>query len=53
MIAPEKEKVFRVLDFIGEHERDTFDGLFSAVDIVTEKEVVLVAGVATVLEKFY
>jgi hypothetical protein len=53
VITSEKEKVFRILDFIGKHEGDAFNGLFSAVDIVAEKEVVLVAGVTAVLEKFY
>jgi hypothetical protein len=53
VVASQQEKVFRVLDFIGQHEGDALDGLFSSIDVVSEEEVVLVARVAAVLEQFY
>lgn len=37
MVAPKHEEVLWVLDFVGEHETDGLDGLFSSVDIVPEE----------------
>ncbi len=51
MIPSQQEEVLRVLDLIGQHETDTLNGLFSPVNIVPQEEVVLVAGVPSVLEQ--
>jgi hypothetical protein len=51
MIPSQQEEVLRVLDLIGQHETNTLNGLFSPVNIVPQEEVVLVAGVPSVLEQ--
>lgn len=51
MVAPEQEEVLGVFDLVGEHEADGLDGLFSAVDVVAQEEVVGLPGEAGVLEE--
>lgn len=53
MVSPQQEEILWVLDFVGKHERDAFDGLFSSVDIVSQKQVILVPRISTVLEQLY
>lgn len=50
MVAPEQEKVFRVLNLVGEEEADALDGFLAPVDIVPQKQIVDVAGEAALLE---
>ena len=52
MVAAQHEEVFWVFDLVGEHEADGFDGLFAAVDIVTQEEIVGLAGKSCVFEEF-
>ena len=40
MISSQQEKVFRVLDLVAEEKNNRFDGLFPAVNVVAEEEVV-------------
>ena len=40
MVSSEQEKVFWVLDLVAEEENNRFDGLFPAVNVVAEEEVV-------------
>ena len=40
VIAPEKEEVLRVLNLVAEKKADGFNRLLSAVDVVTQEEVV-------------
>ena len=40
VVSTEDEEVFGVLDFVGEEEADYFDGLLSAVDVVSKEKVV-------------
>lgn len=51
MIASEEEEVLWVFDLVGEHEADGLDGLFAAVDVIAQKEVVGLSGEAGVLEE--
>ena len=51
MVASEHEEVLRVFDFVGEHEADGFDRLFSSVNIVAKEEVVGISGKSCVLEE--
>ena len=37
MVATKHEEVLGVLDLVGKHEADGLDGLFSSVDIVSQK----------------
>lgn len=46
VVAAEDEEVFGVFYFVGEEEADYFEGLFAAVDVVTEEEVVGFGGEA-------
>jgi len=40
VISSQQEKVFRVLDLVAEEKNNRFDGLFPAVNVVAEEEVV-------------
>lgn len=40
MVAPEHEKVFRILNFVGQEQADGFNGLFSSIHIVAQKQIV-------------
>jgi len=51
MVPTEKEKVFRVLDFVGEKEAYSFQRLLSTIHIVPQKEIVCFRGKATVLKE--
>lgn len=49
VISSEDEKVFGVLDFVGEEKAYDFDGLFSAVDVVSQEEIVGLYSVQTMI----
>jgi len=51
VVAAEDEEVFWVLYFISEEEADYFEGLFAAVDVVAEEEVVGFGGEASIFEQ--
>ena len=40
MVAPQHEEVLRVLDFVGEQETDSLQGLLAAVDVISKEQVV-------------
>ena len=40
VVSAQQKKVLRVLDLVGKQEADDFERLLSAVDIVSEKEIV-------------
>ena len=50
VISPEKEEVLRVLNLVAQKQADSFDGLLSTVDIVTEEEIVCFRRETTVFE---
>lgn len=52
MIAPKQKEVLRVLELITEEKNYRFDRLLSAVDVVSQKEVVFLRRVASVIEYF-
>jgi hypothetical protein len=51
VVAPKDEKVFGVLDLVGEEQADGLKRLFSSVDVIAKKEVVGLRREATVLEE--
>lgn len=40
MVAPQHEEVFRVFNFIASQEAESFDSLFSPIDVIAQKHVV-------------
>ena len=50
VISPEKEEVLRVLNLVAQKQADSFDGLLSTVDIVTEEKIVCFRWETTVFE---
>ena len=52
MVASEHKEIFWIFNFVCKHEADGFDGLFSAVDIVAEEEIVGLSGKSCVFEEF-
>ena len=50
MVAPEQEEVLGVLDFVAEEQANSLDGLFAAIDVVTQEQVVSLGREASVLE---
>ena len=40
VVAPQHEEVLRVLDFVGEQETDSLQGLLAAVDVISKEQVV-------------
>jgi hypothetical protein len=40
MIAPEHEKVFRVLDFKAEQKENGFKGHLPSIDIISQEQVI-------------
>ena len=40
VVAPEQEKVFWVLDLVGEEEADGLEGLFTPIYVVPQEQVV-------------
>ena len=51
VVAPEQEKVFWVLDLVGEEEADGLEGLFASVYVVTQEQVVGLGREAAILKK--
>ena len=51
MIASEHEKVFRILNFVGQEEAYGFDGLFSSIHIVTQKQIVRLPWETSIFKK--
>ena len=40
MVAPQEEKIARVLDFVCHEETDGFEGELAAVNIVSQEEII-------------
>jgi hypothetical protein len=51
VVAPEDEKVFGVLDLVGEEETDSLQRLLPPIDVVAEEKIVGFWWEATILEK--
>lgn len=51
MVPSEDEKVFGVLDLVGEQETDGLEGLLAAIDVIAEEEVVCFWRETAVLEQ--
>ena len=52
VVSPQEEEVFGVLDLVAEEEDDGLDGLLAPVDIVPQKQIVLVGRVTPIVEYF-
>lgn len=50
MVASEEEETLGVLDFIGEQQTDTVQGLFSPIYVVSQKKIVALCGRPEYLE---
>lgn len=51
MVAAKDEEVFRVLNFICQKEADSFEGLFSSIDVIAKKQIICLWRESTVFEK--
>jgi len=51
VVAPEDEKVFGVLDLVGEEETDSLERLFPPIDVVAEEKIVCFWWEPAILEK--
>ena len=51
MVAAKHEKVLRIFDLITHHQTHCFNGLFSAIDIISEEEIVRLRREPTILKK--
>lgn len=51
MVAPENEKVFGVLDLVGEEETDGLERLLPPIDVVAEEKIVCFWWEPAILEK--
>jgi len=51
VVATKDEEVFRVLYFICQKEADSFEGLFSSIDVIAKKQIICLWGESTVFEK--
>ena len=50
VIASKQEEILRILDFVAKEKANSFDGLLSTVNVVSEEEVVGLGREATVLK---
>jgi hypothetical protein len=50
VISPEDEKVFRVLNFVGEQKTNGFKRLLAPIDVVSQEEIVGFRGKASVFQ---
>jgi hypothetical protein len=51
VVAPENEKVFRVLDLVGKEETDSLERLLPPIDVVAEEKIVCFWREPAILEK--
>ena len=51
VVAPEDEKVLRVLDLVGKEEADRLHALLASVDVVAQEQVVRLGREAAILEQ--
>lgn len=51
MVSSEEEEVFGILDFVTQQEKDGFQTLLPAVDIITQEEIIGSRGETAHLEK--
>lgn len=52
MVASEHEEIFRVFDFVCQHQTYGLDRLFSPIDVISQKQIVSVSGKTCVFEQF-
>ena len=50
MVSPNAKEVFGVFDLVGQYQNSAFNGLLSAIDVVSQKQVVGFRREAPVLE---
>jgi hypothetical protein len=50
MISSEKEEILRELTLVSEEQANCFQGLFSAINIISQEQVISIWREATVLE---
>ena len=50
MVPSQEEEVLGILDLIGEEKADGFEGLFAAVNVIAEEEVVGLGWITAVFE---
>ena len=51
VIAPEDEKVLRVLDLVGKEQADRLHALLASVDVVAQEQVVRLGRESAILEQ--
>lgn len=51
VVATQNEEVFGILDLVGEQQADGLQRLLSAIDVVSEEQIVCFRGEAAVLEQ--
>jgi len=51
VISTKNEEVFRIFDFVGKEQTDSFQGLFSSIDVIAQEQVIGFWREATVLKK--
>jgi hypothetical protein len=51
VITSKDEKVFRILDLVGEQKADDLEGLLSPVDIITKEQIVGLGGESSIFKQ--
>ena len=51
VVPAEKKEVFRIFDFVGEKRHDVFDILFTAIDVISQEEIIRFWGKTSVLKE--
>jgi len=51
VISTKNEEVFRIFDFVGKEQTDSFQGLFSSIDVIAQEQVIGFWREATALKK--
>lgn len=53
MVSPDQEEIFRISDFITEQKEDGFEGHFSPIDIISQKQIVWIGRKPTQPEQLH
>jgi hypothetical protein len=53
VISSEHEEIFRIFDLVSQHQAYSLDGLFSSVDVISQKEIVGVSWKTCIFEQLY
>jgi hypothetical protein len=51
MISSQEKKIIWMLDFVGHQEAKAFQGSFTSIDVITQKEIILIGGIANQLKE--